>query len=170
LGHRTIEPVAAKAAAGFLLLELRLAKDDKTADLFEADGVTPKAKAKPAITPELLKAEKRAARAEGKAAGLERPGPAKPAKTARPKSFHPPAELRAQVNDGKITEDQMDETLERSKLRASITSEVKATVSAENTAKAVSRPNCPLRRGFPRHQRGGQRPSAPRCRPNSKTW
>jgi hypothetical protein len=114
-----------------------LAKDDKTADLFEADGVTPKkADAKPAITEGELKAAERAARAEGKAAALETVVAAKPAKQQTEKTFTR-QELRALVNEGKITEDEMDETLTK-QLRASITSEVKATVSAENTAKAVS--------------------------------
>lgn len=113
-----------------------MAKDDKTADLFEADGVTPKKVDDKPAAEALTAAEKRAARAEGEAAGLKAALAAKPDKQQPAKTFTR-QELRVQVNDGKITEDQMDDILAK-QARAEITAEVRATVSAENAAKAVS--------------------------------
>lgn len=117
---------------------------ENQADLFEADGVTPKAAEKPVITPELLDAEKRAAAAEGKADGLKEALKAIP-KVEKPKASEPAkeytrAELRAQVNDGKITEDQMDDILERqleAKLSKKVAETVETRVSASQTADIV---------------------------------
>jgi hypothetical protein len=121
-----------------------LAKDAETGDLFEADGVTPKAKETTAITPEQLDAEKRAAAAEGKAEGLkealkalpkgERPAPKQDKNFTR-------AELRAQVNEGKITEDQMDEILEQQlskSLTERITTQVRTEVEGSQVASKTS--------------------------------
>lgn len=120
-----------------------MAKDAETGDLFEADGVTPKAK-ESAITPELLAAEKRAAAAEGEAKGLEKALKAAP-KTEKPapkaEKVWTCAELRAQVNDGTITEDQMDEMLDhqREKKFAKLVDEkVTAKVAAAQTGNKVS--------------------------------
>jgi hypothetical protein len=117
--------------------------NDDQADLFEADGVTPKAPEKPVITAEQLEAEKRAAAAEGEAKGLKEALKAIPAKEkpkAEAKEFTR-AELRAQVNDGKITEDQMDDILER-QLEAKLTKKAEEIaerkISSSQTAISVA--------------------------------
>lgn len=89
-------------------------KEDQ-ADLFEDDGVTLKAVAKPVITAEQLDAEKRASAAEGEAKGLKEAIKAipQPKEKAQPAKEFTRAELRAKVNAGEITEDQKDDILER---------------------------------------------------------
>lgn len=116
-------------------------KDDKTADLFEADGVTPiKAVEKPVITEAQLEAERRAARAEGEVAGLKSVAAAKPEKTAVAEKVFTRAELRGLVNEGKITEDAMDETLERqskTEMLRLVDEKVAARVSTAQTATKI---------------------------------
>lgn len=112
-------------------------------DLFEDDGVTLKAVEKPVITAEQLEAERRAAHAEGENAGLKAALKAipLPKENAQPSKEFSRQELRAQVNDGKITEDQMDDILDaqREKKFAKLVDEkVETRVSASQTGAKVT--------------------------------
>lgn len=120
-------------------LGLGMPKEAETGDLFEADGVTPKVE-KPVITEAELKATERAARAEGEAAALKAVATAKPVQKQTAEKIQTRQELRAKVNAGEITEDQMDDILERqfeAKLSKKVEETVESRVSNSQTTATI---------------------------------